>query len=50
MRAIDVATAFGKIGSYEVNTRWSEWFEDVIEELTDEHGQMFFAPEVWHQD
>ena len=46
----DVATAFGKIGSYDVNARWSAWFEDVIEQLTDEDGQMFFAPEVWHLD
>ncbi len=46
----DVAAAFSKIGAYEINTRWSEWFEDVIELLTDEDGQMFFAPEVWHQD
>ncbi len=46
----DVATVFGKIGSYDVNTRWSKWFEDLIEQLTDEHGQMFYAPEVWHLD
>jgi L-rhamnose mutarotase len=46
----DIATAFQSIGSYDVNTRWSKWFEDVIEQLTDEHGHMFFAPEVWHLD
>lgn len=46
----DRTTAFQKISTYEVNTRWSEWFEDVIEQLTDAHGEMFLAPEVWHQD
>ena len=45
----DAATAFRKIATYEVNARWSEWFEDVIEQLTDERGEVFRAEEVWHQ-
>jgi L-rhamnose mutarotase len=46
----DVATAFGKVGATDVNTRWARWFEDVIEELTDAEGRLFTADEVWHLD
>ena len=46
----DIETAFGKIGDTEVNAKWSEWFEDVILELTDEDGDLFWADEVWHLD
>ncbi len=46
----DAATAFEKIGATEVNTRWSEWFEDVIVELVDDQGNLFRADEVWHLD
>ncbi len=46
----DVATAFGLVGASEVNARWSAWFEDVLEELTDAEGQLFVAEEVWHLD
>lgn len=44
----DAATAFGRMGETEVNARWSKWFEDVIESLTDEDGRLFEAEEVWH--
>lgn len=46
----DVETAFAKLGGHEVNARWSEWFTDIIEELTDEEGNVFRADEVWHLD
>ena len=46
----DAATAFGRVGATEVNRRWSEWFEDTIEALTDEQGELFTAREVWHLD
>lgn len=46
----DAATAFGKVGESEVNARWAAWFEDVIEHLTDESGELFAAREVWHLD
>ena len=46
----DAATAFGKVGATEVNQRWSAWFEDVIEHLTDADGELFRAAEVWHLD
>ena len=46
----DVATAFAKIGASDVNARWSEYFEDLILALTDEHGELFTAQEVWHLD
>jgi L-rhamnose mutarotase len=46
----DVETANAKLGPSEVNQRWSEWFEDVIVSLTDEHGQLYRAEEVWHLD
>jgi L-rhamnose mutarotase len=46
----DVATSFAKIGESDANTRWSEYFEDVIVSLTDEDGELFVAQEVWHLD
>jgi L-rhamnose mutarotase len=46
----DVATAFGKVGATDVNRRWAEWFRDLIVSLTDEHGHLFLAHEVWHLD
>lgn len=46
----DVATVFGRLGSYEVNQRWSVWFEDVIDSLTDAEGNVYRADEVWHLD
>jgi L-rhamnose mutarotase len=46
----DVATAFAKIGSTDVNTRWAKWFEDVIVSLTDENGELIRLEEVWHLD
>lgn len=46
----DVATAFERLGAHEVNARWSEWFTDIIEELTDADGNVFRADEVWHLD
>ena len=46
----DAATAFGKVGATEVNRRWSAWFEDVIEQLTDADGELLTAGEIWHLD
>ncbi len=46
----DVATAFAKIGASEHNTRWSEWFEDIIVSLADDDGNLYVADEVWHLD
>src|SRR5215207_8661602 len=37
----DAATAFAKVGATDVNRRWSEWFEDTIEALTDKDGNLF---------
>ncbi|HEY4278789.1 MAG TPA: L-rhamnose mutarotase [Conexibacter sp.] len=44
----DAATAFGRMGDTEVNQRWSVWFEDVIEALADEAGELRWAEQVWH--
>ena len=46
----DAATAFATVGATEVNQRWAQWFEDVIVDLTDEHGELRWAEEVWHLD
>jgi L-rhamnose mutarotase len=46
----DAETAFGRVGATDVNRRWSEWFEDTIETLTDADGNLFQAHEVWHLD
>lgn len=44
------AEAFGRVGKTDINARWSKWFEDVIERLTDADGNLLWADEVWHQD
>lgn len=46
----DAATAFGKVGATEVNTRWAQWFRDVLAKHTDPNGNLFDAAEVWHLD
>ena len=46
----DAATAFGRMGATDVNRRWGEWFEDVIEQLTDDDGELRWAEQVWHLD
>lgn len=46
----DAATAFGRVGATDVNRRWSEWFDDVIEDMSDPDGNLFAAEEVWHLD
>ena len=44
----DKATAFNKLGSYEVNNKWSGWFEDIIVNLTDSKGNLIELREIWH--
>ena len=46
----DAATAFGQVGATEVNQRWSDWFTDVLAQLTSADGQLIQAQEVWHLD
>jgi len=46
----DVATSFEKLGGSDANTRWSEWFTDIIEQLTDEDGNVLRADQLWHLD
>lgn len=46
----DVAAAFESLGGADVNRRWSEWFTDIIDSLTDENGNVHRADEVWHLD
>jgi len=46
----DVDTAFSLIGATDINTKWRIWFEEVIEQLVDEDGNLFAFEEVWHQD
>lgn len=46
----DVEAAFASLGGYDVNQRWSEWFEDIIDSLTDADGNVHRAGEVWHLD
>lgn len=48
--APDAATAFGKAGASEVGRRWAEWFDELIEDLVDEDGNLHEAREVWHLD
>ncbi len=46
----DARTAFARMADSDVNTRWSEWFEDVIDRIVDEQGRHLVAEEVWHLD
>jgi L-rhamnose mutarotase len=46
----DAATAFARVGATDVNRRWAESFEDVIERLVDDQGRLMDAVEVWHLD
>jgi L-rhamnose mutarotase len=46
----DSATAFAKLGTYEVNAKWAKWFEDVIVNLADSQGNLMKLDEVWHLD
>ena len=46
----DAATAFGRMGETEVNRRWGEWFEDVIDQLAGDDGELRWAEQVWHLD
>jgi L-rhamnose mutarotase len=46
----DVATAFAKLGPSESNAKWSEWFREVIVNLTDNRGELLRMQEVWHLD
>lgn len=44
----DRATAFAKLGAYEVNAKWSMWFKDIIVNLTDSQGELIELREIWH--
>ena len=44
----DAVTAFALLRLSEHNARWSEWFEDLIVNLTDARGQLISFQEVWH--
>jgi L-rhamnose mutarotase len=46
----DHDTAFGAMGATQVNQRWSDWFAELIAELTDANGQLSRLDEVWHLD
>lgn len=46
----DVATAMAYVGASEHNTRWSEWFTDVIVSLVGDDGELQVMEEVWHLD
>ncbi len=43
----DKKTALAKMGSYEVNAKWGEWFKDVIVNLSDGEGNLLEFKEVW---
>lgn len=45
-----VEEAFGQLGATDVNQRWSDWFTDIIDSLTDDDGNVHRADEVWHLD
>ena len=46
----DAATAFAKVGESEFNSKWSEWFRDLIVNQKDNHGKILRFTEVWHLD
>ena len=46
----DAKTAFARMGATDVDKRWSEWFEDVLERRFDDAGRAMTVEEVWHLD
>ncbi len=46
----DAKTAFANVSATDVDARWSKWFEDVIDQRFDDHGEPMTAEEVWHLD
>ena len=48
VEADDLDRAQAAMAATEVNTRWSEWFEDVLVDLTDADGNLDAYQEVWH--
>ncbi|MDQ3871102.1 MAG: L-rhamnose mutarotase [Chloroflexota bacterium] len=44
----DMSTAVANIGATDVNRRWSESFAGIITTITDEHGRLFTARQVFH--
>lgn len=46
----DVDTALAKIGATDVNTRWGEFFSDVISSMTDDSGDLIRYKQVWRLD
>jgi len=42
----DVDTAFGKLGGYEIDQRWSDWSRDIIDSLVDKNGNVHRADEA----
>ena len=47
---LGAATAMAHVAASEHNTRWSEWFTDVIVSLVGEDGELQVMEEVWHLD
>lgn len=46
----DVATALERMGDTDVNERWQESMSHLIADITDEQGNLYRFPEVWHLD
>jgi L-rhamnose mutarotase len=42
------AIAFGKLATYDVNTKWAQWFADIIVNLADSQGNLIELAEIWH--
>ncbi len=46
----DAATAFAKLGTYEVNARWNEYFGPIIAEMVRPDGSLVRYQEMFHAD
>jgi L-rhamnose mutarotase len=46
----DAETAFAKVASADVNTRWTDWLNEVIATPRAENGAFEALDEVWHLD
>lgn len=44
----DVAAVGERMGQEDVGARWTESFADIIDTMTDAHGVLLRAEEVWH--
>jgi L-rhamnose mutarotase len=46
----DVESCFARFGALPVAQRWNESMADMVRDIVDEAGNLYFYDEVWHLD